>query len=62
MFFITIKCNKDLVNGSEHKDFTKGKEYVAEGYEITEKTVVVSDDEGCRHVLGMWYKHFKIVK
>ena len=52
MFFITIKCNKDLVNASGHKDFTKGKEYLAEGHEITERTAVVSDDEGCRHVLA----------
>lgn len=62
MFFITIKCDKDLVNAFGHKEFTKGKEYLAEGHEITERTAVVSDDEGCRHTLGMWYKHFKIVK
>ena len=62
MFFITIKCDKDLVNSFGHKDFTKDKEYLLEGYEITEKAAVVSDDEGCRHILGMWYKHFKIVK
>ena len=62
MFYITIKCKKDLVNTSGNKDFTKGEEYVAEGHEITERTAVVSDDEGCRHILGMWYKHFKIVK
>ena len=43
MFSITIKCNKDLVNDSGHKDFTKGKEYVAEGYKITEKTFPIKD-------------------
>lgn len=62
MFFITIKCNKDLVNSFGHKNFTKDKEYLLEGHEITEKAAVVSDDVGCRHTLGMWYKHFKIVK
>ena len=46
MFFITIKCDKDLVNSFGHKDFTKDKEYLLEGYEITEKAAVVSDDEG----------------
>ena len=67
MDYITIKCNKDLVNMSGHKDFTKGEEYVAEVYQynknqITENTTVVSDDAGCRHILGNWHKHFKIVK
>ena len=62
MFFITIKCNKDLVNSFGHKIFTKDKEYLLEGYEITEKAVVVSDNVGCRHILGNWHEHFKIVK
>ena len=62
MFYITIKCKKDLVNSFGHKDFTKDKEYLLEGYEITEKAAVVSDDVGCRHILGNWNKHFKIVK
>lgn len=57
-----IKCTKNLVNFSGHQDFTKGKTYTAEGYEINERTTVDKDDEGYRHILGEWHKHFKKVK
>lgn len=54
-----IKCKKDLVNDCGHKDFSKGKVYETNSYEINENTKVISDDEGMPHTLGTWYKHFK---
>lgn len=54
-----IKCTKDLVNGQGHKDFTKGNIYETQSYEINQNTMVISDDEGQKHILGNWYKHFK---
>lgn len=63
-----LKATKDLVNGCNGQDFTKGKEYEVKhaGYQWAggkpnEATVVI-DDTGTRHTLGTWCKHFKVVR
>ena len=60
----TIKAKKDLYNNG--KCFTKGKEYktVSDRTVKTESglmEVMVTNDQGEAHVIGSWWRDFKIV-
>ena len=65
-FFVTIRCNKDLVNQINQQDFTMGKYYEGSyvGWSKSDlklSKLVVRDDQNCPHVLGTWSKHFRII-
>ena len=59
-----VKCTKTLKHGDGSTSFIKGKEYeVVYNYkinEITEHTHLLNE-QGEKHKLGLWAKHFKIV-
>lgn len=60
----TIKAKKDLYNNG--KCFTKGKEYVI-GKNATKQSDLIdnaytTNDLGEPHLIGSWWKNFKIVK
>jgi len=59
-----IKAKKDLHNGG--LCFTKGKQYEIIGWPIHNQSDLidakVTNDMGQPHIIGMWWKSFKIVK
>lgn len=58
----TIKCKKDLFNGG--KCFSKGKEYTINKIIHTEASLMeltTINDMGQPHVIGSWWRNFKIV-
>lgn len=63
---LKIRAKKDLHDSTGEQCFTMGRYYETDGYinyhgNISE-TVVVLNDNGDKHQLGNWYKHFKTVK
>ena len=61
---MNIKGKKDMFNGG--RCFTKGKTYsllhyreVSEPYGLIDAHVI--NDMGERHLIGMWYRNFKII-
>ncbi len=60
----TIQAKKDLFNNG--KCLTKGKRYTVNGYINSEAglmdAMVVSNDLGEPHIIGQWWRDFKIVK
>lgn len=63
----TIIAKKDLFADTGQKNFTKGNEYELDfPYSTNEpldcRSRVVADDQGDKHWLSTWYKHFKIKK
>lgn len=58
----TIKAKKDLYNGG--KCFTKGKEYEVSSRMKTEAGLMEAqtiNDKGEPHLIGSWWREFKIV-
>jgi len=58
-----LKCTKNLYMEDNEHSFTKDMTYevIGECEKVTEYTKVV-DNVNSPHTLGMWHKHFKIVK
>ncbi len=58
-----IQPEKDLYNSG--KCFSKGKTYTVNkkiGVEASLMDEVVTNDFGERHIIGYWWRNFKIVK
>lgn len=58
-----IKAKKDLYNGD--KCFAKGKEYTINREVKTEAGLIdirLNNDLGQPHIIGSWWKNFKIVR
>lgn len=64
MYQTTIKAKKDLYNGG--KCFTKGKTYTIERREIKTEAGLMeaqtTNDQGEPHIIGSWWREFKIIK
>lgn len=59
----TIKAKKDLYNNG--KCFTKGQEYTVNKDVKTEAGLMeatTTNDQGESHIIGSWWRDFKIVK
>lgn len=59
---VEIKATKDLYNGG--KCFTKGEVYEVEGPIHNEATLMertTTNDQGQPHIIGSWWRNFKIV-
>ncbi len=59
----TVKAKKDLYNSG--KCFTKGREYEIEGNVYNQASLMdlaTINDQGDRHIIGSWWRDFKIVK
>lgn len=59
----TIKAKKNLYNNG--KCFTKGKEYTVSGNITNTASLmerVTTNDQGEPHIIGSWWRDFKIVK
>ena len=57
-----IKAKKDLFNGG--KCFTKGKQYTVNGHIKTEAGLIdckVENDQGEPHIIGNFWREFKII-
>jgi len=57
---IRVKAKKDLIDQEKTKCFTKGKSYIGEYHRLLEY-VTLTNDNGDRHTIGQWNKHFKII-
>lgn len=58
-----IQAKKDLYNGG--KCFTKGSVYIVKADVLNEASLIdrsVINDLGEHHIIGMWWREFKIIK
>lgn len=63
----TIKATKDLIDDTDVKCFTKDKVYTFETHNhivrnLQLENVTLVNDNGVKHRIGNWYKHFTLVK
>jgi len=56
----TVKCNKNLFHGDRTESFTKGEEYTGQTSNVLDNMKVINN-QGEKHQLGNWSKHFKII-
>lgn len=59
-----IRCKEDLYNRG--KCFTKGKEYEVNTNRLHNEASLINtkviNDLGEKHIIGMWWRKFKIIK
>ena len=61
----TIVAKKNLVHQDGTQSFTKGKSYVVKAYVYNEASLIdkmTTNDQGHAHIIGSFWRDFKIVK